>query len=163
MISIFSDLVEQYIEIFMDGFSGFRASFYDCLINLSKMLKRCREKNLTLNWKKCHFMVTHGIVLGHVISHDGIAVDIAKTDFKVNLTPPTSVKVIRSFRGHVDFYCHFIKDFNKIAKPLTNLLAKNVTFHFSEECHVAFINLKESLTSALVLHPHIDKCCICMD
>ena len=79
------------------------------LINLSKVLKRCRDKNLTLNWEKCHFMVTHGIVLGHVISHNGIEVHKAKTDHIVNLPPPTSVKAIRSFLGHAGFYRQFIK------------------------------------------------------
>jgi len=130
----------------MDDFSMFGSSFDDCLINLSKVLKRCRQMNLTLNWKKCHFMVTHEIVLGHVISHNGIKVDKAKTDLIVNLPLPTNVKAIKSFFGHADFYHRFIKDFSKIAKPLTNLLAKDVPFHFSKECHVTFIKLKEALT-----------------
>ena len=138
----------------MDDFSVFGSSFDDCLSNLSKVLKRCRDKNLTLNWEKCHFMVTNGIVLGHVISHNGIKVDkaIAKTDLIVSVPPRTSVKAIRSFLGHVGFYRLFIKDFSRIAKALTNLLAKDVLFHFSDECHVAFIKLKEALTSAPVLH-----------
>jgi len=76
-------------------------------------------------------MVTHGIVLGYVISHNGIKVDKAKTDLIVNLPPPTSVKVIRSFLGHAVFYSRFIKDFSRIAKPLTNMLAKDFPFHFS--------------------------------
>jgi len=63
-------------------------SFDDSLINLSKVLKRCREENLTLNWEKWYFMVTHGIVLGHVISHNGIEVDKVKTDLIVNLSLP---------------------------------------------------------------------------
>jgi len=96
-------------------------------------------------------MVTQWIVLGHVISHNGIEVDKAKTDLIVNLPPPTSVKVIMSCLGHADFYRRFIKDFSKIAKPLTNLLAKDVPFNFSNACHVAFIKLKEALTSAPVL------------
>jgi len=62
MVSIFSDLVEQCIEIFMDDFSVFGSSFDDCLSNLTKVLERCWEKNLTLNWEKCHFMVKKGIV-----------------------------------------------------------------------------------------------------
>jgi len=155
MISIFSYLVEQCMKIFMDDFSVFGSSFDDCLSNLSKVLERYRDKNLTLNWEKCHFMITHGIVLGHVISHNGIEVDKAKTNLIVNLRPPTSVKAIRSFLEDAGFYRRFIKDLIRIAKPLTNLLAKDVPFHFSEECHVAFLKLKESLTFAPVLHPPI--------
>ena len=72
MISIFSHMIEQYIEVFMDDFFVFGSS---CLTNLTKVLQRYMEKNLTLNWKKCHFMIKNEIILGHVISHDGIEVD----------------------------------------------------------------------------------------
>ena len=56
----------------MDDSFVFRSSFDDCLSNLRKVLERCRKKNLTLNWEKYHFMVKKGIVLGHIISSDGI-------------------------------------------------------------------------------------------
>ena len=65
------------------------------------------------------------------------------------------MKEVRSFLRYAGFYCHFIKDFCKIAKPLSNLLAKDVPFHFSEECHEAFSKLKEALTSAPILYPPI--------
>ena len=76
-------------------------------------------------------MVRKGIVLGHIISRDGIKVDKAKTDLIVNLPSPTCVKEVRSFLEHVDFSHRFINDFIKIAQPLTNLLVKDVSFHFS--------------------------------
>ncbi|CAL8988370.1 unnamed protein product, partial [Prunus brigantina] len=72
MMSIFSDMVERFIEVFMDDFSVFGDSFDQCLHNLSKVLARCEQTNLVLNWEKCHFMVNQGIVLGHVISSKGI-------------------------------------------------------------------------------------------
>jgi len=100
-------------------------------------------------------MINHEIILGHVISDNEIEVDKAKTDMIVNLPPPTSVKAIRYFLRHIDFYRRFIKDFSEITKPLTNLLAKDVPFHFSEVSHVAFIKLKEALTSTPVLKPSI--------
>jgi len=68
MISIFLDLVEQCMKVFMDDFFVFGSSFGDCLSNMRKVLERCREKNLTLNWEKCHFMVKKSIVLGNIIS-----------------------------------------------------------------------------------------------
>ena len=97
-------------------------------------------------------MIKKGIALGHVISHNEIKVDKAKIDLIANLSPPTCVKDIRSFLGHVRFYKRFIQDFSKIAKPLTNLLAKDVPFDFVEECLRAFNRLKEALTSAPILH-----------
>ena len=62
----------------MDDFSMFGSSFDDSLTNLTKVLQKSREKYLTLNWKKCHFMVKKGIILVHVISHDGIKIDKTK-------------------------------------------------------------------------------------
>ena len=67
-MSVFSDLVEEAMEIFMDDFSIYGSSFEHFLKNLETVLQRCQDKNLALNWEKCHFMVTDGIVLGHKIS-----------------------------------------------------------------------------------------------
>jgi hypothetical protein len=58
---------------------------------------------LVLNWKKCHFMVKQGIVLGHVISERGIEVDKAKVETVEQLPPPTDVKSLMSFLGHARF------------------------------------------------------------
>ena len=68
MMSIFSNMVEDFIEIFMDDFSVFGSSFDTFLHNLDLVLNRCEKTNLVLNWEKCHFMVREGIVLGHKIS-----------------------------------------------------------------------------------------------
>jgi hypothetical protein len=101
-MSIFSDMVEKFLEVFMDDFSVFGSSFDNCLHNVSLVLKRCKETNLILSWEKSHFMVQEGIVLGHIVSKRGIEVDIAKVELIENLPPPTSVKQIRSFLGHAD-------------------------------------------------------------
>ena len=103
MMSIFSDLVEEVMEIFMDDFSVYGSGFEDCLRNLETMLYRCQDKNLALNWGKCYFMVTEGIVLGHKISTAGLEVDQAKIVVIKTLMPPTTVKGIRSFLGHAEF------------------------------------------------------------
>ena len=57
MMSIFSDLEEEVMEIFMDDFTVYGSSFEQCLHNLGTVLQRCKDKNLALNWEKCHFMV----------------------------------------------------------------------------------------------------------
>jgi hypothetical protein len=123
-MSIFSNMVERFLEIFMDDFSVFGSTFEECLHHLTLVLVRCKEKNLVLNWEKCHFMVKQGIVLGHVISHRGIEVDKEKVDLISNLPPPRTVKEVRSFLGHAGFYRRFIQDFSKIARPLCKLLVK---------------------------------------
>ncbi|GJR80699.1 reverse transcriptase domain-containing protein [Tanacetum coccineum] len=104
MMAIFHDMIEETMEVFMDDFLVFGDSFSSCLSHLDKMLKRCEDTNLVLNWKKCYFMVKDGIVLGHKISKFGIEVDKAKVDVIAKLPHPTSVKGVRSFLGHAEFY-----------------------------------------------------------
>nr|GEW54942.1 reverse transcriptase domain-containing protein [Tanacetum cinerariifolium] len=123
---------------------------YYCFLD-EKMLKRCEDTNLCLNWEKSHFMVKEGIVLGHKISEKGIEVDKAKIDVISKLPHPTTVKGIRSFLGHASFYLRFIKDFSKIARPMTRLLEKHTSFIFSQECVDAFQTLKRMLTETPIL------------
>ncbi|CAM8889514.1 unnamed protein product [Rhodiola kirilowii] len=153
MMSIFSDYIEKCIEVFMDDFSIHGTSFDDCLANLSHVLARCIETNLVLNWEKCHFMVQEGIVLRHLVSKRGVEVDKAKIQVIEQLPPPKNQKGVRSFLGHAGFYQRFIKDFSKIAKPLTHLLCNNVEFNFDEECLEAFEKLKTTLVSAPIVQP----------
>ncbi|KAL4273048.1 hypothetical protein GQ457_13G018110 [Hibiscus cannabinus] len=153
MLAIFYDMVEDYLEVFMDDFSVSEDTFGTCLGNLAKVLKRCEESDLVLNWEKCHFMVTEGTVLGHRISSQGIEVDKAKVEVIEKLSPPTTVKGIRSFLGHAGFYRRFIKDFSKISKPLRNLLQQNQPFVFDEDCQSAFTELKKKLILAPIMVP----------
>ncbi|GJT13357.1 reverse transcriptase domain-containing protein [Tanacetum coccineum] len=99
MMAIFHDMIEKTMEVFMDDFSVFGDSFSTCLTHLEKMLKRCEDTNLSLNWEKSHFMVREGIVLGHKISKSGLEVDRAKVEVIAKLPHPTSVKGVRSFLG----------------------------------------------------------------
>ena len=141
----------------MDDFSVSGNSFDNCLENLRSMLIRCEETNLVLNWEKCHFMVQEGIVLGHRIFARGIEVDKAKIEAIEKLPLPSSVKGIRSFVGHAGFYRRFIKDFSRIAKPLSILLVQGTPFDFDEQCVQAFSILKDRLVSApIVVSPDWD-------
>ncbi|GKC84294.1 putative nucleotidyltransferase, ribonuclease H [Tanacetum coccineum] len=151
MTAIFHDMVEDFMEVFMDDFSVFGNSFDCCLANLDRMLARYKETNLVLNWGKCHFMVKEGIVLGPKISGAGIEVDRAKIDVITKLPYPTNVKGVRSFLGHAGFYRRFIKDFSMISKPMTQLLMKDIKFDFSDDCKKAFNILKEKLTTAPII------------
>ena len=135
----------------MDDFSIFGSIFRDCLKNLTIVLQRCKEKNLTFNWEKFHFMVKEGIVIGHKISVAGLDVDQAKISVISTLFPPSNVKGVRSFLGHAGFYRKFIKDYFKIEKPLCRLLEKVAVFEFSKECLEAFESIKGKLISALVI------------
>ena len=151
MMGIFSDMIEIIMEIFKDDFSVFGDSYEGCLENLPKVLERCQEKNLVLNWEKCHFMVTQGIVLGHTVSKTVIEVGKAKFELIFNLPTPKCVRGIISFFGYAGFYRRFIKIFSVIARPLCTFLAKDVPFAWSQACEDAFVQLKTTLVSPLII------------
>ncbi|KAL4302048.1 hypothetical protein GQ457_10G011640 [Hibiscus cannabinus] len=123
MLAIFSDMVEDYLEVFMDDFSVSGDTFDTCLGNLAK------------------------------ISSQGIEVDKAKVEVIEKLPPPATVKGIRSFLRHAKFYRRFIKDFSKISKLLCKLLQQNQPFVFDEDCQSAFQELKKKLISAPIVVP----------
>jgi len=106
----------------MEDFIVYGSSFDACLESLDRVLNRCIQSNLVLNFEKCHFIVEQGIVLGHIISRKGIEVDPAKISIISQLPYPSSVREVRCFLGHEGFYRRFIQDFSKKALPLSNLL-----------------------------------------
>ncbi|XP_073057220.1 uncharacterized protein [Primulina eburnea] len=126
------------------GLCNAPATFQRCMM-------RCQEKNLVLNWEKCHFMVQEGIVLGHKVSSKGLEVDRTKVVAIEKLPPPKNIKGIRSFLGHAGFYRRFIKDFSKITKPLCNLLEKDSTFIFDDDCLQVFEKIKRALVTASIM------------
>ncbi|GJR53750.1 reverse transcriptase domain-containing protein [Tanacetum coccineum] len=96
MMAISHDIIKETMEVFMNYFSVFGDSFSSCLSYLDKMLKRCEDTNLVLNWEKCHFMVKEG----HKISKSRIEVDSAKVDVIAKLPHPTSVKGTIVYTDH---------------------------------------------------------------
>ena len=80
--------------------------------------------------------------MGHEISSREIEVDRSKVEVIAKLPEPKSLKDIRSFLGHAGFYRRFIKEFNEIPRPLTNLLGKDVPFNFDKECLQVWEELK---------------------
>ena len=85
-------MIDNFFKVFMDDFLVFGITFEDYLNNLAKVLKQYIQTNLVLSWKKSHFMICEGIVLGHIISKRGIEVGKAKVKVVSKLPPPTLVK-----------------------------------------------------------------------
>ncbi|GKD04362.1 reverse transcriptase domain-containing protein [Tanacetum coccineum] len=97
MLAIFRDRIEESVEVFMDYFSVFGNSYDNYLNNLDKMLQRCKDSNLVLNWEKCHFVVKEGIVVGHKVSVACLEVNKAKIDLISKLPPLVMSKALEAF------------------------------------------------------------------
>jgi len=78
-------------------------------------------------------MAEHGVVLGHIVFAKGIGADKPKVDIIQSLPCPQTIRLLKSFLGHFEFYCRFIKDFSKISSPLCDLLAKDACSHFNDD------------------------------
>jgi len=118
---------------------------------LKVVLQTLRDYQLYAKFSKCEFWLNEVAFLGHIISKDGIKVDPRKIEAIQQWPRPTSVTEIRSFLGLAGYYRRFIKDFSKIAAPLTKRTQKNVQFQWSDDCEESFQKLKDCLTSAPVL------------
>lgn len=116
-----------------------------------KVLEKLREKALPVKLSKCEFYKYSVDFLGYIVSEDGLAVDPKKVKAIEEWPELTNVTEVQAFNGTVNFYRKFIKDFLKVAGPLTELTKKEVVFYFGEECKKAFKELKRLMTSASIL------------
>jgi hypothetical protein len=151
VIGIFSDMINDSMEILMDDFTPYGVSFEKALKNLEKVLKRCIQSHLSLSTKKCHMMMSEGVVFGHFISSQGIQVDPSKIQVIKDLPIPKTQIDVRIFLGHAGYYRRFINFFSKIASPLFVLLMKNDEFKWTNLCQEAFDTLKHQLSIAPIL------------
>ena len=110
-----------------------------------------RESHLILNWEKCHFKVTQGIVLGHIVSNKGIEVDKAKIELIQHLITPKNIKEVRSFLGHTGFYQRLIEGYSAIYRPLCHLFSLDFLFEWTPQCQKAFDKLKEHLPTVPII------------
>ncbi|GJU60387.1 reverse transcriptase domain-containing protein [Tanacetum coccineum] len=154
MIAIFHDMIKKMMEVFMDNFSIFGNSFENCLSRMDKMLERCEDTNLCLNWEKSHFMVKEGIVLGHKISKNRIEVDKAKIDVIAKLPHPTTVKGGRSFLGAVLGQRHekYFRPIHYTSKTMTEAKSH---YTMTEKEMLAVVYAFEKFWSYLILNKSI--------
>ena len=150
MMDIFQDFLKHFLEVFIDDFAVFskKTEHLNCL---RKTFQRCRETNLKLHPGKCFFGMKSGLLLGHVVSPEGIAVDLGKIVVMLALLPPRNLREIRGFLGCVGYYRRFIQDYARMAVPLTELLKKEVPYVWTEVRQEAFEELKRRLVAAPIL------------
>jgi hypothetical protein len=129
MNSVFMPKLDKFIVVFIDDILIYSKTEEDHADHLHLVLQRLRDHHLYAKFSKCEFWLDSVKFLGHTISSEGISVDPTKVQEVMDWKPPTSVHQIRSFLGLARYYCRFIPDFSKIAKPMTELLKKEIKFH----------------------------------
>ena len=150
--------LDKFVVVFIDDILIFSANAEEHVEHLRVVLSRLQEHKLYTKFSKCEFWLKKVPFLGHVLSDEGISVDLSKVQEVLDWKAPTSVHEVRSFLGLAGYYRRFIPDFSKIAKPMTRLLQKDVKFVWTLECETTFCTLWTLLTSAPILaHPDIKK------
>ena len=137
--------------VYVDDILVFSNSFKEHLQHLEQIFCRLTSAGLTLKPSKCSFALSSVKYLGHVLTKDGIQVDVSKTDAVRSFPVPRNQKELRSFLGLCNYYRKFVKGYSKITNPLTSLLCKDVAYKWTEECQSAFDKLKTALTTSPVL------------
>jgi hypothetical protein len=151
MNKVFVEYLDKFVVVFIDGILIFSKTEEEQEKHLRLVLEKLRSNQLYAKFTKCEFWLTKLAFLGHVISAGGVSVDPDKVRDVLNWMPPTNVSEVQTFLRLAGYYRQFIKDFSKVAKPMTKLLEKNKAFEWTEECQTSFEELKKRLTSAPVL------------
>ncbi|KAH9319034.1 hypothetical protein KI387_020803 [Taxus chinensis] len=150
MNRVFEPYIGTFIRVFLDDFCIYESKL-DHLHQMETTFQRLDEVQASLNPTKCVFGCSKGVLLGHVVSRDGIGTDPNKVSKIKDLSFPMNRSKLRSFLGHVGYYRRFIKNFSKITQRLTQFLKKDVTYELGNKAHEAFGQLKEALVSSPVL------------
>jgi hypothetical protein len=151
MNRVFHEYLDSFVVVFIDDILVYSANHAEHEEHLKIVLEKLGEKKLFAKFKKCEFWLEEVAFLGHVVSKDGLAVDLAKVQAVVEWERPTSVRKIRSVLGLAGYYRRFIEGFSSLSGPLTALTRKNVPFVWSDKCEASFQELKRRLVTAPVL------------
>jgi hypothetical protein len=151
MNKVFMEYLDRFIVVFIDDILIFSKTMEEHEEHLRLVLEKLRSNQLYAKFSKCEFWLTEVTFLGHVISTGGVSVDPGMVKDVLNWMSPTTISEIQSFLGLAGYYRRFIRDFSKIAKPMTKLLEKNKAFEWTKECQTSFKELRKRLTSAPVL------------
>ncbi|WVZ75733.1 hypothetical protein U9M48_023766 [Paspalum notatum var. saurae] len=158
MNSVFMNELDKFVVVFIDDILIYSKNEKEHEEHLRVVLTRLREHKLYAKFSKCAFWLKEVGFLGHILSEKGVAVDPSKVKDVLNWKQPETVTEIRSFLGLAGYYRRFIKDFSKIAKPMTSLTKKNAKFVWGPKCEDGFRELKKLLTTAPVLaQPDVTK------
>jgi hypothetical protein len=158
MNSVFMLELDMFVVVSIDDILVYSKSTEEHEEHLRVVLQQLWDYHLYAKFSKCEFWINEVLFLSHVVSPEGIIVDLGKVRDVLDWKPPTFVTQVRSFLGLASYYQRFILNFSKISKPITELLKKGNKYMWSKDNDEAFNTLKKLLTtSPLLAWPDIDK------
>ena len=149
MTGVLKDL--PFTMAYLDDIIIYSSTPEEHLEHIKTVFEKLRHAKLSMKLSKCHFFAKEIQYLGHILGVEGIKLVPAKTEAIKAMHPPVNPKQVRAFLGLVGYYRKFIKNFAKIAKPLTMLTQMDVKFEWKETHHSAFMKLKEAIIQAPIL------------
>ena len=149
MTGVLKDLL--FAMAYLDDIIIYSSIPEEHLQHIKTVFEKLRQAKLSMKLSKCHFFAKEIQYLGHILGVEGIKPVPAKTEAIKAMHPPVNPKQVRAFLGLVGYYRKFIKNFAKIAKPLTMLTCMDVKFEWKETHHCAFMKLKDATIQAPIL------------
>ena len=134
MNRVFRPYVDQFVVVFIDDILVYSKDAQEHEQHMRIVIETLRDKKLYAKLNKCDFWLKEVSFLGHIVSVEGIRVDLIKIEAVVNWKPPRNVTEVRNFLGLAGYYRRFVKGFFAIASPLTKLLRKGVKFEWIDKC-----------------------------
>ena len=151
MHRVFQPYLDKFVVVFVDDILIYSHSEEEHQDHLRIVLQALRDHQLYANFSNCEFWLTEVKFLRHVVSVTGVSVDPEKVEAVMSWERPKSVFEIRSFLGLAGYYKRFIKDFSRLAPPMTRLTQKEVKYVWNDPCQRAFQELKRRITLAPIL------------
>src|SRR3989440_2193439 len=138
MNHILKDYLYEFAVVYIDDILIYSKDFEEHMEHIRKVFDKLREAELMIKLKKCKFCEGNIEYLGHIVGRDGLKPDSGKIEKIKRIKEPTNVKTLRAVLGLFSYYRKFIKDFSRIAKPMNELLKKDITFEWGERQQGAF-------------------------
>jgi hypothetical protein len=147
----FHELMVKIIEIYQEDLTVFSKERADHISHLRQVFERCRKYGISLNPAKSILGVDEGKLLGHIITKDGVKMDLERVQATQQVPLPQTKKALQSFLGQMNFVRRFIPNLAETLKPIQSLLKKDVKFEWTEEGRRAFKSIKDAINKSSVL------------
>ena len=151
MNKVFMQELDKFVVVFIDDILVYSATIEEHEQHLRVVLEKLRQNQLYAKFSKCEFWLEEVAFLGHILTAEGVAIDPTKIEAIKEWEQPRNVTDIWSFLRLAGYYRRFIKNFSKIAKPMTNLLKKTNEFEWMPKCEQSFQTLKQKRTTTPIL------------